>query len=53
LYTSVALVWVALVVALNLRWFIERVRGFSPSKAIIEPKDEAAFQNTITLELNR
>lgn len=28
LYASVAGVWAALVAAMNLHWFIERVRGF-------------------------
>ncbi len=53
LYSGVAGVWASLVLALNLHWFIERARGFHPSKAIVETTDDAAYQNTITLGLNQ
>ncbi|HKC85130.1 MAG TPA: hypothetical protein VKG02_04080, partial [Blastocatellia bacterium] len=53
LYTSVAGVWATLIVAMNLHWFIERGRGFNPSRSITENADDAAYQNTITLGLNQ
>ncbi|HKQ79662.1 MAG TPA: hypothetical protein VJ810_38570, partial [Blastocatellia bacterium] len=52
LYSSVAGVWAVVVVALSLHWFIERARGFNPSRALAENLDEATYQNTITLGLN-
>jgi hypothetical protein len=53
LYSSVAGAWATLAVAMNLYWFIERVRGFNPSKALAENPDDAPSQNTITLGLNQ
>ncbi|MGH9935751.1 MAG: hypothetical protein ACREAM_05860 [Blastocatellia bacterium] len=53
LYAGVAGVWAVSVAAMNLRWFIERARGFDPSRAHAENADDAAYQNTITLGLNQ
>src|SRR5262249_23319158 len=52
LYAGVACVWAALVAAMSLRWFIERARGFNPSKSVAENAGDDYYQNTITLGLS-
>ena len=53
LYTSVGGAWATLVMALNLHWFIERARGFNPSRALAANADDAQYQDTVTLGLNQ